>query len=140
MKFFSLLLIGFFISVAAPAQGSWKVCLNNKTVLKTSTENEEKNIIHINAADLKKKNGFVVNYTDQKKKNDWERTIMIYDENDHEVIQQKGTKFELSNADLRAFFQQSKTLKIYTWALPTDPKLKAAVRVRRVHLCTLTLE
>jgi hypothetical protein len=140
MKFFSLLLIGFFISVAAPAQGSWKVCLNKKTVLKASAENEEKNIIYINAADLANKNDFVVDYTEQKKKNDWGRTIMIYDENDHEVIQQKGTKFELSNADLQAFCKQSKTLKIYTWALPTDPKLKAAVRVRRVHLCTLILE
>lgn len=140
MKFFSFFLIGFFISVAAPAQDSWKICLNKKTVLKASAESEEKNIIHISAADLKDKSGFVVNYAEQNKKNDWERTIMIYDENDHELSRQKGTKFELSNEDLQAFFQQSQTLKIYTWALPADPKLKAAVRVRRVHLCTLILE
>ncbi|MGN6164132.1 MAG: hypothetical protein ACTHOF_06270 [Flavisolibacter sp.] len=140
MKFFSIFLTGVFINIAATAQDSWKVCLDKKTVLKTSVESEEKNVVHINAADLKNKNGFIVTYTGQTKKKDWERTIMIYDENDRELNRQKGSKLELSDAALQALFQQSKTLKIYTWALPTDPKLKAAVRVRRVHLCTLILD
>jgi len=140
MKFFSFFFIGLFINIAATAQDSWKVCLDKKTVLKTSVESEEKNVVHINAADLKNKNGFVVNYTGQTKKKDWERTIMIYDENDQELSRQKGTRLELSDAALHDLFQQSKTLKIYTLALPTDPKLKAAVRVRRVHLCTLILD
>ncbi|MGN6402345.1 MAG: hypothetical protein ACTHMD_17935, partial [Flavisolibacter sp.] len=100
MKFLSILLMGLFINITANAQDSWKVCMDKKTVLKTSVESEEKNVVHINAADLKNKNGLVVTYTGQTKKKDWERAIMIYDENDRELNRQKGSKLELSDAAL----------------------------------------
>lgn len=138
MKLF-VAFISIFFSVAAFAQGHWQICLNNKSVLKASVESEEKNVVIIKGVDLKKNKNLTVDYKEGEVKNNWERTIMLYDENDHELNQQKGTKFTLSNAALKDFFQQSKTLKIYTLALPSDPKLKAAIRVRRVHLCTLIL-
>lgn len=122
------------------AQNSWKVCFNGKEVLKASGEDEARNVITINKADLKKKKAFTITFKEDKKQNGWERTIAVYGEKDAELTKQKGARFELSNEALRALFEKSKTLEIYTWALPADPKLKAAIRVRRVHLCTLVLQ
>jgi hypothetical protein len=122
------------------AQDSWKVSLNGKEVLSTSTEDEAKNVITLKKPDLQKKKDFILTYHEDQKQEGWERTIAAYDGKDAELNKQKGTRFKLTNAALQSLFKKSKTIKIYTVALPTDPKLKAAVRVRRVHLCTLTLQ
>jgi hypothetical protein len=140
MKMFYFLLAAFFMHTAVLGQAAWKVTLNDKTVLNASAEDEAKNIVYIKTADLKKKKDLILSYKEKKNKAGWERAITVYDENDRELKQQKGTKFTLSPAELRSFFRQSGKLRIYTRALPTDPKLKAAIRVRRVHLCTLIAE
>lgn len=139
MKLFYLLLFSLFMNAAAFAQGRWNVAVNGKTVLTATSENEEKNLVVIKTAELKKNREFSVGYNESKKAG-WERFIALYDENDNAVKQQKGSSFHLTNAALAALFKQSKKVKIYTWALPTDPKRKAAIRVRRVHLCTLMAE
>ena len=140
MKLFYLFLASFFISLSTLAQPGWKVMLNGKTVLNTTVEDEAKNIVRIKKADLKKKKGLSLVYTEEAKKKDWERKMVLYDENDQELTRQKGTQLKISNAALQSFFKNSKKLGIYTLAFPTDPKLKAAIRIRRVHLCTLILE
>jgi hypothetical protein len=140
MKLLYLFLIALFLNSTALAQASWKISLDNKTVLKASLEDEAKNIVRIKASNLKQKRDFIACYTEQDKKKDWERTIIVFDEKDRELRQQKGTTLKVKTSTLRSWFKESKQLKIYTWALPIDPKLKAAIRVRRVHLCTLVLE
>jgi hypothetical protein len=140
MKLFYLFLASFFISLGTVAQTSWKVLLNDKTVLNSSAENEEKNKVLIKKADLKKKKDFSLLYTEKNKKNNWQRFITLYDENDQELFQQEGTKLKMPTASLQSYFKKAKKIRVYTWALPTDPKLKAAIRIRRVHLCTLILQ
>ena len=140
MKPFYFLLAICFMSTTVWGQASWKVTVNEKTVLHTSEENEGKNTVFIKTTDLGKKKDLVLTYHEKGKKSGWERTISVYDENDRELKQQKGTKLKLSHTELKSFLKQSKKLKIYTVALPTDPKLKASIRVRRVHLCTLIAE
>ncbi|HYK57363.1 MAG TPA: hypothetical protein VEV15_12920 [Flavisolibacter sp.] len=140
MKLFYLFLASFFISLSTLAQPGWKVMLNGKTVLNTTVEDETKNIVRIKKADLKKKKGVSVIYTEEAKKKNWEREIALYDENDRELARQKGTELKISNSVLQSFFKKSKKVGIYTLAFPADPKLKAAIRIRRVHLCTLILE
>ena len=119
------------------AQDSWKVCLDKKILLSTSTENVEKNIIAISAADIKKNKNFILSYKEAIPQKGWERNISVYTEKDEELQKQKGKKLVLKTSELRELFEKSKTLKIYTTYLPTDPKMKAQIRVRRVHLCTL---
>ena len=140
MKLFCLFLASFFISLSTLAQPGWKVLLNGKTVLNTTVEDEAKNIIRIKKTDLKKKRGLSVLYTEEAKKKNWEREIALYDENDRELIRQKGVQLKLSNSALQSYFKNSKKIAIYTLAFPADPKLRAAIRIRRVHLCTLILE
>jgi len=126
-----------FVSITVFAQDSWKLCLDRKTLLKTSAENEEENVVKLSSSDLQKGRNFVLTYKEADPKNGWERTIAVYDEKDRELKKQSGKKLSLKASELKSLFQKSKIIKIYTISLPTDPKLKAQVRVRRVHLCTL---
>jgi hypothetical protein len=128
------------MSSALMAQNSWKVTFNGKEVLNASTEDEAKNMITLKKSDLKKKKDFILAYHGEQEQKGWERTIAAYDSLDTELAKQKGTRFKLTGTALQSLFKKSKTIKIYTVALPADPKLKAAVRVRRVHLCTLILQ
>ena len=127
MKLWLLLIAVSFYGIVM-SQDNWKVKLNGKDVLVSSVENEEKNSITLTSADLKK-----------KKERDWERFIAAFGEND-ELMKKKGNIFTISISALQHLFKKSGTIKLYTWALPLDPKKSAAVRVRRVHLCTMVLQ
>lgn len=139
MKFLFVFLLSFISSIVV-AQDSWKACLDKKALLKTSTENAQKNVIDIPLAALKKNRNFVVSYTESAPQKGWERSISIYNEKDEELQEQKGRRLVLKASELMKLFEKSQTLKIYTTYLPTDPKMKAQIRVRRVHLCTLVLQ
>ena len=122
------------------AQDSWKVCLDKKVLLNTSTEDAEKNVIKISFTNLKKAKTFLVSYKEAEPQKTWERTITIYDEKDNEVKKQTGKKLTLNTSELITLLDKYKTIKVYTINSPTDPKMKAQVRLRRVHLCTLVLQ
>ena len=140
MKKISLLALGLVTALATFAQDNWKVSLNGKNVLIATEESEEKNKLTIKKADLVKKKDFFLTYTEKPKQVEWEREIMIVGDNDHELWRQTTTKLKITNASLLSYFKKSNTLKIYSVSLPKDPAKKAAIRVRRVHLCTLTLK
>lgn len=139
MKLFLVLLLSL-TSFSVFAQNSWKVCFDKKTLLSTSEESEEKNIIKISAADLKKYKNFTISYKQEEPQKGWRRTISFYDDNNNELSKQTGNRFTIKSGTLKNLFQTSKIIKVYTVSLPTDPNLAAQVRVRRVHLCTLVLE
>lgn len=122
------------------AQDSWKITLNGKPVLSATTEDPEKNIIDISPSTLKNSKSFLLSYTETEKQKGWQRTITAYDSTDKELIKQAGTTFKLSDKSLLSLLKKSHIVRIYTMYLPTDPKAKASVRVRRVHLCTLRLK
>ena len=139
MKVLFAFLLSFAGSLAI-AQDSWKVCLDKKVLLSTSSEDAEKNVIALSTSDLKKNKSFVLSYKESSAQKGWERSISIYSEKDEELQKQKGKKFILKTSELKKLFQKSTALKIYTTYLPTDPKMKSQIRVRRVHLCTLVLQ
>jgi hypothetical protein len=129
-----------FIGTFAIAQDSWKVCLDKRVLLNTSTEDAEKNVIKISSADLKKSKSFIVSFKEAAPQKGWERSITVYDEKDNELKKQSGKNLSLKISELKTWLQKSSTIKIYTINFPTDPKMKAQVRLRRVHLCTLVLQ
>ncbi len=122
------------------AQDSWKVTHNGKVRQTTSKENEAKNVISIKASDLKKPGTLSIAYTDKDPEAGWERTITLFDTQDAELETRKGAIVKVQNSRLLALSKNSKTIKVYTWAMPTDPELAARVRIRRVHLCTLVIK
>ena len=135
------LIITFFVfmlfSAAAYSQ-SWKITTKGKTLLKANTENEAANKIAVKTSRLDKK-GLNLCYTEgPKKQKDWERIIGVYDSSGKELKEQTGNSIQISRDSLRSYLKNSSIVKIYTWSLPTDPKLKALVRVRRIHLATIS--
>ena len=137
MRLIITLFVFMLFSSLAYSQ-SWKITANGKTLLKANSENEAANQISLKTSSLNKK-GLNLCYTEGKnKQKGWERIIAVYDSSGKELKEQKGTCMLLSRDSLRSYLKNSSIVKIYTWALPTDPKLKALVRVRRVHLATIS--
>lgn len=121
------------------AQDRWKLTHNGKLRLENSEEVPEKNSFSIRIADFNKKGALSIVYTAAEPQSAWVRTIIIVDEEDTELASFKGSSYKIPNATLRSLFKKAGTLKIYTIAIPSDPKQAALVRVRRVHLATITL-
>lgn len=135
-------LLGVFHIQAQPAKGNTWTVEHNKTVrLKASAENEAKNVIIFKEEALKTEGQLYINYIEEKPLKDWKRTFAVFDEKDNELMSYSGSSFKISNGKLRSLAHDGiTTLKIYTWALPTDPDLASRIRVKRMHLCTVKLE
>lgn len=130
-----------FISLNVMAQNSsWKITHNNKQVLKASVEDESKNVITISASELKKSGQLCVVYTDKQKQKGWKREIALFDENDTELLRHSGETLKVNNLKLNLLANKAKTIKIYTWSLPTDPAKAAVIRIRRVHVATIRFQ
>jgi hypothetical protein len=140
MKTLFLLLFASIVGFSAQAQDSWMVVHGGKIRLQSSEEDEKKNVVSIKAADLKKTGHLLISYIEAEKQKDWKRTIMFVGPNDKELLKIEGPVARLQNAKLKALAAKSKTIKVYTISLPTDPDVAATVRVRRVHLCTLSVK
>ena len=127
-------MLTFFLGSALFAQGGWKVRLGWNVILDASAEDTAKNVAIVDAGKLR---ALTLVYLERSIDPGWERFLAVYDENDREVLQQKGKQLRITRARLSSLLKASPTLKFYTWALPSDPNEKARVKVRRLHLCTL---
>ena len=134
--FFSILLT--LSGLMASAQGGhWKIKLAGKQLLSTSRENEKQNVKKLNVADWNKKGYLEINFREDDA-HTWYRSFLLVDADDNQLLSKDSVstaKFNL--ATLRKLFKGKKELRIFTIVTPRDPNL--AVRVRRVHLCTLRL-
>ncbi|MEO6069664.1 MAG: hypothetical protein ABIN57_02370 [Chitinophagaceae bacterium] len=119
---------------------SWRIEHNGNLKLYASTENPAKNVITLKKADFKKAGALVIGYKEMSREGGWQRSITLFDEKDNELIKEEGALLKVKNAKLASLAASYKTIKIYTWALPTDPALAATVRIRRVHLCTILIK
>lgn len=120
---------------------SWMVKIGNRKVFAATTEDEKKNVISLSAAALLKDSQFVLSYSDMNADTKtWDRSFILEDESGELLLQKEKTKIlTLKTAELATLLETKKKIKVYTEAIPSDPKLAALVRVRRVHLCTLQL-
>jgi hypothetical protein len=139
MKTLSFLLFALAAQVSVAQTNSWKVYHNGRVKVQTSTENESKNSFTITKADLEETGFLWVIFSDKTPTKGWKRSIAAYDEKDNELHKHGGILFKMTNPQLLSFFNRVKTIKIYTWALPADPKEAARIRVRRIHLATIRL-
>ena len=137
-----LLTIGLALSLAFTntQADDWKIFHNKKLLLSTSEESETKNVRAIPLSDLDKAGELIVMYEEGNPDKEWKRTIAIVDDNDKSLFEKAEiNKIQVSNADLKKLAAGKTKLKIYTWAIPKDPAKAALVRIRKVHLCTITL-
>ena len=126
------------LTVVVQAQkGSWTIRLNNKTILYTRQEDPVKNVKKIKAADWKKSGKLEILFAEDEK-NTWMRSFQLVDELDNDILRKDSTTHpSISLVELRKLFAGKKQLRIYTTISPLDPNI--AIRIRRVHLCTLQL-
>src|SRR6478672_11338490 len=76
--------------MAQNKQDSWKVTLNSKVLLNTSTEDPTKNVVKIKSSDLKKSGYLEVKYKDAEP-NTWIRSFTLNDEKDAELLRKDSS-------------------------------------------------
>lgn len=127
----------FIATLISHAQDSWTIKLNNNLVLTSSREDEKANTKKIRSADWKKNGNLEIRY----KQSDsflWIRSFLFCDEQDNQLLSKDSVTYSLLPLTaIRKLFSGKREIRIYTIVSPANPKM--AIRVRRVHLCTLKL-
>jgi len=116
---------------------SWRIVVNNKTVLSAHVSDEKLNTKMLKSSEWKKNGYLEVNYKDQPVSN-WKHSLHFSDEVGNELLIKDNTKSaKISLSSLRKLFAGKKQLKISIVIAPPDPTMGAPVRM--VHLGTLKL-
>lgn len=123
---------------------SWTVSRHKSILLSAHNEDAEKNIIHIKKQWLQQDYPWIINLSEPSRDFDpqkWKNVFGVFDKNDKELLRKEDTTtLTLSGIDIKNWLGIKKEFFIYTWSIPRDPALAAQIRIRRVHLCTLTVE
>ncbi|HEX6333442.1 MAG TPA: hypothetical protein VFZ78_04390 [Flavisolibacter sp.] len=134
-----LLTFSLLLTLAMEAQDSWTVSYRGKTVLSATGENEARNTVLISRAGIGK-SSIVLTYRQAKPQKGWVRIMNVYSPKDEELYEIQAPLIAVTATQLRKWASKYNTVKIYSWYVPVDPELKARVRVRRVHLCTIRFQ
>jgi ligand-binding SRPBCC domain-containing protein len=136
MKILFYLLSFILTAPVMHAQESWKITLNNKTVLSTSNPDETLNTKKIKSTEWKK-NGFLeISYIETPPSN-WLHSIQFDDETGNQLLSKDSVYAKIPVATIRKLMAGKKQLKIYMVVSPSNPE--SMVPSRRHHLCTLKL-
>jgi hypothetical protein len=137
---FYIPLILLSLSGKSQKYDSWSVFHNRKEAgsfnLKKET-NDERKVILLNIT-LDGPGFFVIEFTPMKEQADWIRTIAFLDSNGKTLREYNNTLLlRIHNAEIASILENRQKVQVYSWAVPKDPALAAAIRVRRTLLCTL---
>lgn len=138
---FSILVLVFSLTTMAQKYDSWEIFHNRREVasfnLKKETEDEKK-VLLLNRA-LEEPGFFIITYTPASEYADWTRNFVICDSTGKELrkFDNLGSQLKMLNDDIARLIGDRQKIKIYSWAIPSDPKLAASIRVRRILLCTI---
>jgi hypothetical protein len=132
-SFIAFLLMIHFVQ----SQDSWTVKLNNKLLLNSSKEDEQSNIKKISRIEWRKSGNLEITYKEAEK-SAFYHSFLLFDENDNQIMTRDSVLHaKIAITSLRKLFTGKKKIVIYTVVSPRNPMM--AVRVRRIHLCTLLL-
>lgn len=132
------LIFSILLSTAAlHAQYTWCVKLNGKTLLKTASENQEKNVVSLTDASLKSTGFFEIDFS--RSDTSMHRTILVNDASGSGLSswEEVKRKWRISNKELAKLLEGRDQLKFYYTEIPRDVNKAMLVRVRPVHLCTI---
>jgi hypothetical protein len=137
---FCLLVLTLPLSVVAQDYDSWQIYHNRKEVSKFNNKKEtedERRVVLLNRI-LEGPGSFIVEFTPAGEQSEWIRSISFYDSTDKLIREFKNTLFlRMHNSEIADIMEGRQKVKVYTSAVPKDPALAAAVRIRRLLLCTL---
>lgn len=134
-RIFIIVVMLFSICNTQAQTGSWKIKLNSNLLLSASKEDEKVNCKKTKPSQWAK-NGFLeISFTEDEP-DTWWRSFLFYDEQDFELLRKDSViYYKVPAKELQRIFTGKKEIRIYTTIAPRDTNL--AVRIRRVHLCTL---
>jgi hypothetical protein len=137
-KILFIIAFSFTTQFLLAQEGKWKICVNKKTLLEAVREDEAKNVKTISLKEWKKSGNLEVIFTETEKDIWFYRHIAIFDKDDNEIYRKDSTNtIKIALQQLKKLTTGKKQLFIYTTISPKDPNV--AIRIRRVHLCTLKL-
>ncbi|HEY5771157.1 MAG TPA: hypothetical protein VIS75_00965 [Chitinophagaceae bacterium] len=143
MRKFIFYLFLLFSTVAhsqSKSYDSWNVYHNRKEVSKFNSKKEttdERKVVLLNRF-LEGPGFFVIEYTAAAEQSEWIRTIGFFDSTDKSIREYNNTLFlRLHNSEIAGIMEGREKVRVYSWAVPKDPALAAAIRIRRILLCTL---
>ena len=142
-RLLAVILTFSFLFSHSQENAKWNIILNKKTIFSATEENEPKNKITVKASEFKTGKNFIISYSEMNAahgKNEWKRIIGIYNVEDKELVRKDTATLTMSTGQMKKWLLENKTVKVYSWSLPKDPKEAARVRIRRVHLCTIVLK
>jgi hypothetical protein len=134
---FSAIMIVMMSGFTSAQETSWRILVNNKTVISSHVSDESVNIKPIKSAEWKKSGYLEVNYKDQPESN-WKHSLRFSDEKGNELLVKDNSKSaKVTLSSLRKLFAGKKQLKVYIVISPPNPMMAAPTRM--VHLGTLKL-
>lgn len=138
MKIIFLIAILSLNQTKIHAQDGWTIKWNKKTILVANKEDEVANTRQIKHSDWKKKGNLEIIYKEAAPDTILWHSFLLFDEEDHQLLSKEKTlTAKIPVSLLRKLFAGKKQIKIYTIVSPRNPKF--AVKMRRIHLCTLQL-
>lgn len=124
----------------AQDNNTWKITLNKKVVLKGDGNSPDTSVLRLSKADLSNNNIFRITYDQKNEVKGWQRSIAIMDTNQVSVAQRDSvSEFLIYNKDVMGILWPRKKIGIYSWSAPLDKGVAAAIRIRRIRLCTIEL-
>ena len=132
MKRISLPLLAIVLFASVESQDKWTVQLNNKTLLTAKKEDTTANVVSLKDVN---KGSLTLTYIQAKVQHKWGRRLVVYDVTDNELYAKEAFSITIPTATLKKWKKVHSQIKIYTWPVSNDPRIK--LKVRRVHLCTI---
>jgi len=130
--------VATILAAAAQPGDTWKIYLGKKLLLQSPVESASPTIM-LDKKLVNGKNILTIQYKAAESGNDMKRSFSINDENES-TIQSTSLKGNSGTAvfSLKGLKKATgKNLSLFTVAIPKDPSLAAAVRVRRFILCRI---
>jgi hypothetical protein len=126
-------------TVLTQAQNSWKVYHNGELLLNATEENVKANTVTIPRANLEKHGDFIFIYSSDTVSKNAQRNFSMGDSTFSPVAKNNKYRFTLTNKQFKELMNHSDKAVIDTWPFFKDRAIAAAVKIRRVHLCTVLL-
>lgn len=127
-----LLLMAIGLNSFAQGKDRWTVTLNSLQLLSVNTEDTTANVVQ---AKKLKKGSLIVTFVPGQVEGERKRRIMVYDDAGTELYSKEEHSIIISVATLKKWRLTTSRIKIYT--IPNLGEEGAAVRLRRMHLCTV---
>lgn len=139
MKKVILIVLSLAVSTMVQSQENWTVGYGKKIILKNVAEDQVKNTFSVSNSGIGKSSLFITLHKVDTANN---VTLMVYteDRNGLKNWDYTGKKITIPGNEIKKLLQEHKKLLFYYTAIPKDPALAAVIRVRQIHVCTVTLK